>query len=277
MPTEHRLSRGPVEGRLAGKIAVITGAGGGQGREVALLFAKAGASVIGCGRSAEGLAATRVLAEEAGLTIDLACVDVSDEASVTTWIDGATERHGGIDILYNNAASVRFAPFAEMTAEQWHYTLRNELDTVFFPSRAVWRHMTMRGGGSIVNVASVAGMRGMEVVENAGATAHAAGKGGVLGFSRQLATEGAAHWIRVNAIAPGPIATPGVEAVVAASPEFKEFLEGITLLKRFGQSVDVAYMALFLASDESAFVTGAEFVVDGGAASRMGVSMLSVR
>ena len=274
MPTDNRVSRGPVENRLAGKVALISGVGGGQGREVALLFARAGAIVAGCDINADGLSGTEELARKAGVELDLAVVDVADETKVRSWVDGVAARHGGIDILYNNGAGAHFAPFAEMTIEQWHETLRLELDTIFVPSQAAWSHMIARGGGSIINIASISGMRGAEVIGSAGAAAHAAGKGGVIGFTRQLAAEGASHWIRVNSISPGPILTPASEALVDQSPDFRRMFDGMSLLARFGYPTDVAYMGLFLASDESAFVTGANLPVDGGVTAKVGASFL---
>lgn len=274
MSSETHLSRGPVKDRLAGKVVLVTGAGSGQGRVVSLLFAEAGATVVGCDISAEGLPGTETMAKEAGLTLDLAQVDASDVESVRAWIDAAAERHGGIDVLYNNGAGVHFAPFAEMTMEQWRATLHMELDTVFVPSQVAWSHMVARGGGSIINIASMAGMRGAEVIGGAGSAAHATGKSGVIGLTRQMAVEGAPHWIRVNAISPGPILTPASEALVAANPEFKKMFDGMSMLERFGYPIDVAYMGLFLASDESAFVTGANLTVDGGATAKVGGSFL---
>jgi NAD(P)-dependent dehydrogenase (short-subunit alcohol dehydrogenase family) len=271
----ERTSRGPVKDRLAGKVVVVTGAGSGQGREVSLLFAAAGAKVVGCDINAEGLSGTEALAQAAGVTLDLSVVDASDETKVASWIDAAAGRHGGIDVLYNNGAGVHFAPFAEMTIEQWRETLRLELDTVFIPSQAAWPHLIARGGGSIINIASTSGMRGAEVIGSAGAAAHAAGKSGVIGFTRQLAVEGAVHWIRVNSISPGPILTPASQAVFDASPDFRRYFEGAPLLARAGRPLDVAYLGLFLASDEAAYVTGANFPVDGGATAKVGVSFLT--
>lgn len=267
------LSRGPVQGRLAGKVALVTGVGSGQGREVALLFAEAGAIVAGCDINPDGLKGTEALAAERGVMLDLALVDASDEAKVVAWVDGVAQRHGGIDVLYNNGAGAHFVPFAEMTLAQWRDTLRMELDTVFLPSKAAWPHLIARGGGSIINIASIAGMLGGEVIGSAGSSAHATGKGGVISFTRQLATEGGAHGIRVNAISPGPIVTPASEAVVAASPEFRKLFEGMPLLKRSGRPVDVAYAGLFLASDEAAYITGANLTVDGGATAKTGISV----
>lgn len=275
MTTTDLSSRGPVKGRLTGKVALVTGVGSGQGREVALLFAEAGAVVAGCDINPDGLKGTEALAAARGVKLDLATVDASDEEKVGSWVDDVANRHGGLDIVYNNGAGVHFAPFAEMTLSQWRDTLRMELDTVFIPSKAAWPYLIARGGGSIINIASMAGILGGEVIGSAGAAAHATGKGGVISFTRQLATEGGVHGIRVNAISPGPIVTPASEAVFAASPEFRRLFEGLPVLKRSGQPVDVAYAGLFLASDESAFITGANLTVDGGATAKTGVSVLS--
>jgi len=259
--TFNRFSSGTVGGRLAGKVALVTGAGGGQGQEVALLFARAGATVVASDIGEAGVTATAELAAAHGLAIDMALVDAADEAGVNQWVADAATRHGGIDILYNNAAHTHFAPFAEMSVTQWRETLRLELDVVFLPTHAVWPHMIERGGGSIVNIASVSGMRASEAL---GAAAHAAGKGGVLGFTSQLALEGAPHWIRVNAISPGPILTTVTAAMALQNKAFSDRFNGWPMLARTGRPIDVAYAGLFLASDEASFITGANLTVDGG-------------
>lgn len=264
---DHRFSRGPVAGRLQGKVALVTGAGGGQGQEVALLFARAGATVIGSDINAAGVEQTAGLASAAALRVEMSEVDASDEVAVAAWVEATVARHGGIDILYNNAAHTHFAPFEKMSLEQWRETLRLELDVVFLPTRAVWEPMRARGGGTIINIASVSGMRGSEWL---GAAAHAAGKGGVIGFTRQLALEGAPHWIRANSLSPGPILTPVVEGIMQSSQDFSDRFNGWPMLARTGRAIDVAYAGLFLASDESNFITGANLVVDGGWSSKGG-------
>lgn len=274
MTEDARVSRGVVENRLSGKVAVITGVGSGMGQVVALLFARAGAAVVGCDINPDGLSGTRELAQEAGVKLDIDVVDASDQLQVKEWIDGAASRHGGVDILYNNGAGAHFAPFADMTMEQWRETLHMELDTVFAPSQAVWKHMIARGGGSIINIASIAGMLGSEVIGGAGPSAHATGKSGVIGLTRQLATEGAPHWIRVNSISPGPIVTAASKALIEANPDFRKMFDGMSLLARYGYPTDVAYMGLFLASDESSFATGANLPVDGGVTAKVGASFL---
>lgn len=267
------LSDGPVEGRLTGKVALITGAGAGQGREVALLFAKAGAVVVGCDIDHASVEETRSLAEQRGLALDISVQDAADRIQMESWVGVAAARYGGVDVLYNNGGSARFAPFAELTLEDWHYTLRFELDIVFLPSQAAWPHMIKGGGGSIINIASIAGMRGSEVVQGAGQAAHATGKSGVIGLTRQMAAEGAPHGIRVNAISPGPIITQASLQLMEQSPRFRAMFEGLPILGRVGRPADVAYAGLFLASDESSFVTGVNFPVDGGATARVGVSL----
>jgi len=258
---QARFSRGPVANRLTGKVVVVTGAGSGQGQAVSLLFARAGAVVVASDVNTAGLASTAQLAAAEGLSVAVTTLDATNQPGVKTWIDEAAATHGGIDVVYNNGASVHMAPFPEMSLQQWQETLRGELDVVFLPSQSAWPHLIARGGGSIINIASVSGMRGAEFL---GAAAHAAGKGGVIGFTRQLAVEGAPYWIRVNSISPGPILTPPTQAIYDADAEFRHTFDGWPLLARTGRPDDVAYAGLYLACDESTFVTGINIPIDGG-------------
>jgi NAD(P)-dependent dehydrogenase (short-subunit alcohol dehydrogenase family) len=256
-----RCSRGPVGNRLRDKVALVTGAGAGQGQAAALLFARAGATVFGSDIDQQAIATTARLAATEGLSIEFSHVDAADPGGVKQWVDAAAARSGGIDVLYNNGASTRFAPFATLTFQQWKETLQFELDVVFLPSQAAWPHLISRGGGSIINIASVSGMRGTELV---GAAAHAAGKSGVIGFTRQLALEGAPHWIRANSISPGTIVTPVTNAMSEGNAEFRRTFKGWPILNRSGNAIDVAHAGLFLASEESAYITGVNLPVDGG-------------
>lgn len=195
--------------RFAGKIAFITGIGSGQGQTAMHLFASEGALVVGCYRSnAAGAAATARMIEDLGRQIILHQVDLSDRDAARDWINEGAAAAGGIDILYNNAASVKLEAFPEMPYEAWDYTLRNELEVVFHATQAAWPHMVARGGGSIINIASTVGLRGRSAL---GAAAHATGKAGLTGLTRQLAAEGAKHRIRANTISPGAIATPALK------------------------------------------------------------------
>lgn len=267
MIEEHRISRGGCNGRLDGKVALITGAGGGQGHVVALKFAEAGAHVFASDINAETLAITAEAAAARGLLVTTSVVDASSPEQAQAWVDEAMVAHGRIDVLYNNGAHVHMSPFSEMTVDQWHETIRLELDVIFMPTKAVWPIMTAQQGGSIINIASCAGMLAAEGI---GATAHSAGKGGVIAVTRQLALEGASHWIRVNCISPGPIIGPHLQTLYDASESFRELFDSSPMLNRHGFPADIAYLGIFLASDESQFITGVNIPVDGGGVNKVG-------
>lgn len=267
MIDRSRISRGDPRGRLKGKVALITGAGGGQGRVIAQLFAEAGATVFASDVNADTLAATEAEAEAKGLALTATVVDASNAEQTKGWAQEALGREGRIDVLYNNGAHVHMAPFAEMTVEQWHETIRLELDVIFMPTKAVWPAMVAQNGGSIINVASCSGILAAEGI---GATAHAAGKGGVISVTRQLAMEGAPHWIRVNCISPGPIMGPTLQIAYDASEEFRTLFDSAPMLERHGFPADIAYAGIFLASDESQFITGINIPIDGGGVSKVG-------
>lgn len=256
----NQLSTGFVDQRLKNKVVLITGVGSGIGREAAILFAKAGATVVGCGVTEKKAKETAQIASDQNLTIDVSTLDASNQVEVKNWIDSAAKKYGGIDVLINNAGFAHFAKFEEVTATQWSETLRLELDIVFYPTQAAWPYLKKQGG-SVINVASVCGMRGSD---NLGASAHATTKAGVIGLTKQLALEGGPHWIRVNTISPGPIVTPATQSVMDVDPDYKAAFEKTSSLPRAGQPIDVAYTALFLASDESRYTTGANYTVDGG-------------
>ncbi|MBB5497611.1 SDR family NAD(P)-dependent oxidoreductase [Paraburkholderia sp. MM5384-R2] len=265
-----KISSGPCAGRLQDKVALVTGAGGGQGQVVSLLFAEAGATVCASDVNPATLEQTRALAEQRGLTIDIATVDASSPEQVNGWIDGVMQKHGRIDVLYNNGAGVHMAPFDQMTFEQWKETIRLELDVIYLPTKAVWPIMSKQKSGSIINIASCAGML---AAEGLGTTAHAAGKGGVIALTRQLSLEGAPYWIRVNCISPGPIMGPALQRPYDESPYFRKLFDSTPSLDRHGYPLDIAYAGLFLASDESTFITGVNLPIDGGATSKVGAMM----
>jgi NAD(P)-dependent dehydrogenase (short-subunit alcohol dehydrogenase family) len=251
-----------VSGRLAGKVALITGTAGGQGRAAALLFAAEGATVVGTDVDADGAAETVDLVRDAGGVMDSAHpLDLADEDGVRAWVDAAAARHGGIDVLHNNAGATRFSPIAETTYADWSFVLRNELDVVFLVTKHAWPHLVARGGGSVLLVGSTAGITGSLTNPR---IAHTATKGGVVAMTKQLAAEGAAHGIRANCISPGMIRTPATEGDLLAPDHPMRAIARAIPMGRIGTADEVARCALFLASDEASYVTGANLVVDGG-------------
>jgi NAD(P)-dependent dehydrogenase (short-subunit alcohol dehydrogenase family) len=251
-----------TQGRLAGKRVLITGTGTaeGQGATAQELFCKQGARVVGCDLRPGAAAATAAALSAQGLAAEGHEVDLSDPGAAREWVQSSIATLGGIDVLYNNASAPAFAPFGEMTLEQWRFTMVNELEILFTVTSAAWPSLIERGA-SVINTASSSGSFGLAPF---GAAAHAAAKAGVLGLTRQLASEGAAHRVRVNAISPGFVDTP---ASRQTPQEIKDYvINSVHLIDEVIWPIDIAYCALYLASDESRFVTGANFVVDAGSA-----------
>lgn len=251
------------DGRLAGKVALITGTAGGQGREAALEFAREGATVVGCDVDGGGARKTAELVSAEGGRCTGASVDLGDSRATREWVDGAAREFGGMDVLYNNASRPRLGTIDAMSDEDWRATIRNELDLVFFACRAAWPHLIERGGGSIINVGSVSGLVALSFWQG-GIVAHAATKGAVIAMSRELALEGGPHGIRVNTISPGVVETPATAPALGSDSPLAAAVTRSSVLGRVGKPTDVAPMAVFLASDEAGWVSGANFVVDGG-------------
>jgi NAD(P)-dependent dehydrogenase (short-subunit alcohol dehydrogenase family) len=253
-----------MAGRLAAKVALVTGIGAGIGRACALLFAREGATVFGCDIDAVRAAETVATASEAGLSLEsLHPIDLTRSADVQRCVDQVLARHGRIDVVVNaGAINPQFAPVQEMSYERiWVPTLMGEADIVFLMCKAVWPHLIAGGGGSIVNFSSVVAQRGSEF---AGMLAHCAGKGAVLAMTRQLAVEGGVHNIRANTIAPGLVASLATASQGFTEGAARDRIAASIPLRRIGKPEDIAYCALYLASDEAAWVTGANFAVDGG-------------
>ncbi|MFY7837016.1 MAG: SDR family NAD(P)-dependent oxidoreductase [Novosphingobium sp.] len=231
--------------RLAGRIAVVTGAAAGIGKGCAHTFRAEGSTVIGIDLS--------------GADID---ADLTDEAATGAAFSQIIAEHGRIDVLVNAAAFAAFEWIEAMTLAQWRHTLAGELDTVFLPTRAAWPGLKASGAASVINFASA---NARHALDGSAALAHCAGKGGVLAMTRQLAMEGAPHGIRANTISPGFIRTEATARHLAEVPDLQGRVLAKNMVKRLGEPEDIAWCAVWLASDETRYVTGADIPVDGGA------------
>ena len=247
--------------RLADKRVLITGTGspGGQGATIQAVFAREGARIVGCDVKPGSAEETAAALSAQGYDVAGHTVDLADPNAAKQWIEDSAAELGGIDVLYNNAAKASFAPFADMTLEMWRAVIHNELDIIFHTTRPAWRHLQQSGAAAIINTASMSGIRGIAPL---GQAAHAAAKGGVIGLTKSLAAEGAPDGIRVNAISPGLVKTPSTDAFVG--DELRAFQMNMHLIRRPGTGEDIAYLAVYLASDESSWVTGQNYSIDGG-------------
>jgi NAD(P)-dependent dehydrogenase (short-subunit alcohol dehydrogenase family) len=248
-------------GRLAGKVAVITGAAHGIGQASALLFAREGARVVLVDSDPAGGETQRLIRDAGGDAVFVAA-DVGQREDTERAIAEAMTRFGGVDILFNNAGIMPEGTALSHREDDWDRVMDVNLKAIFRLSRAAIPSMISRGGGSIINTASVQGLRGHQ-----NRLAYATSKHGVIGITRSMAADFARQGIRVNAICPGTIDTPMLQRVLDEIPDQeaarKEFAD-LHPVGFIGQPEDVAYAALYLASDESRFVTGIALPVDGG-------------
>jgi len=248
--------------RLAGKVAIITGAGAGIGRATALLFAKEGAEVVVADFDPEGGKETVRLIEEKGGRAIFLPVDVSKAADVKRMVKTTVERCGRLNILVNNAGIYTQADVVQATEEEWDRILDVNLKGVFLCSKYSIPEMIKGGGGSIVNIGSEAGIVGIK-----NQVAYNVSKSGVIALTRSMALDFAPHNIRVNCLCPGRTLTPLVEQVIteAQDPEsMRRALEDDRPLKRMGRPEEIAAGILYLASDESSYATGSILSIDGG-------------
>ena len=248
-------------GRLDNKIALITGIGGGMGRQAALTFAAEGAKVVGCDLFAEGAEETvRLVRASGGEITNFSPVDLGDPDASRQWVEAAIQVYGGAHILYNNASIPKFGEIQDLSVEDWQFVMNNELNIVFYAVKAIWPYF-MQNGGVVLNIGSIAGTRGVEFMAQ---NAHGTAKAGVINLTQQLAVEGGKYGIRAVCISPGFTVTPSTEWLVESGPEpFKKNIARIPL-GRVGQPSDIVNAALFMASDEASWITGVNLVVDGG-------------
>jgi NAD(P)-dependent dehydrogenase (short-subunit alcohol dehydrogenase family) len=249
------------QGRLQDKVTLLSGTARGQGRAAALRFAAEGAIVVG-GDVLEdaALETTRMVTAAGGRMLSVPRLDVADEASVAAWVQAALDAFGRVDVLYANAGAVRWGPVDEQPVEDWRFTLAAELDSVFLSCRHVWPHLK-RSRGCVITIGSTAGLTGSMTNPR---IAHSASKGGVIALTRQLAAEGAPHGIRANCISPGMIETEGARESLLDRSHPMHRIQSAIPLGRLGTPEDVVSVAAFLASEDAAYVTGANVVVDGG-------------
>jgi NAD(P)-dependent dehydrogenase (short-subunit alcohol dehydrogenase family) len=244
--------------RLEDKIVVITGAGGGMGREAALLFSEEGARVAVADIDREAAEETAAECREA---VALR-VDVADEQSVKDLYAAASERFGGIDVLYNNAgiSPPDDASILETQVNAWQRVQDVNAKGVYLCCKYGIPYLLDRGGGSVINVASFVALVGAATSQ----ISYTASKGAVLALSRELAVQFARRGIRVNALCPGPVETPLLLRIFGDDPEAFERRRVHLPMGRLAQPREIVNAALFLASDESSYVTGTAFLVDGG-------------
>ncbi len=249
-----------MAGRVAGKVALITGAGSGIGRATALAFAREGAKVVAADIVVEGGEETVRLITAAGGEAIFVKADVANAAEVEALVRKTVETYGRLDCAFNNAGiEGEIAPTAECTEANWERVINIDLKGVWLCMKYELQQMLWQGSGAIVNTASVAGIVGFQ-----GIPAYVAAKHGVNGLTKTAALEYAQSGIRVNAVCPGVIHTPMVERAFRANPQMAEAVSVLEPIGRLGKPEEVAEAVVWLCSDAASFVTGLPMAVDGG-------------
>lgn len=254
--------------RLKDRVAIVTGSGMGIGKGIAQVFADEGAKLVLAEVNSEAGDAAAAELSEAGVEVLFVPTDVSNEESVQAMVDRTLDAFGGVDVLVNNAGVGVYLSVLDTSSEDWDRCLDVNLKGVFLCSKYAIPHMQARGGGSIVNIASV-----HAVATVAGVAPYAASKGGVVALTRNMAIDyGPA--IRVNAICPGWVLTPLIQGIFDSYDDpaaQQKLIEERQVMKRIGRPEDIGFAALYLSSDEASFVTGATLFVDGGLTAQLEV------
>jgi NAD(P)-dependent dehydrogenase (short-subunit alcohol dehydrogenase family) len=246
--------------KLSGKICIITGTGGSIGREAALTFAREGGAVVGCGLGADDAEATvEAVRDAAGTMVSLQPCDLSRPADCQALVDLAVRSFGRIDVLLQQRRHGLLQLARRHLGRVMGPHRRQEVDLVFYLTRAAWPYLKA-SRGVVVNTASLTALMSFK---NLGSLAHTTAKAGIIGMTRQLAMEGRSHGIRANSISPGVIETNQTREQLK-DPEWAGCMLGKTLLGRLGRPEEVARVALYLACDDSSYVTGVDIIVDGG-------------
>ena len=258
-------------GRLSGKVAVITGASSGIGRATFEMFAREGAKVVGAARTLSTLNKALEAVQSAGGEGMVVAGDLSVDSNCDAVVDAAIDAYGQIDVVVNNAGvgwsfgvenPGTMAKLGEISTEDWRRVLSIDLDSYFFVTRAVLRHMTERGGGSIVNVGSMGGVTGLY-----DSHAYTAAKGAVVNLTRSLAITYIGDGIRSNCVCPGFVDTPMIAPVINVFDN-PDVAKSLTPIARAGRPEEIAAASLFFASDESSYCNGSVLMVDGGCTAR---------
>lgn len=251
-------------GKLDGKVAMITGATSGIGRATAIAFAREGAKVVVGGLPAEtkGGGITVSAIEQQGGEATFVTQDVRNEDDWRRVIAAVVERYGRLDVLYNNAGEAIMKPIEQLTVEHFYFQMQTNLEGVFLGLKHGVPAIERSGGGSVINMSSATGLKGSAN----GTTSYCASKGGITGITKVAALEGRASKVRVNSVHPGIIWGPGMIESLGpdGAAKFRERMLAKVPLHRVGDPTDIVQIMLFLASDESRHVTGAEFIIDGG-------------
>ena len=256
-------------GLLENKVAIVTGAGSGIGAASAQRFAVEGAAVVVVDiREAKAQETASAIVEAGGHAVAMV-VDVADEGDMRRMVADTVTEFGGLDVLFSNAGTLRPGSVTELSVEDWDHVMAVNVRSVFLGGKFAVPAMTERGGGSIINTASISGLHG-----DGGAVVYAASKAAVINLTRAMATDHSADGIRVNAICPGTIETPPVQRMMQ-DPVALEVNLAAHSIGRLGRPEEIANAAVWLASDQSSFVTGEALVVDGGLRSRSPLGRLA--